>query len=123
MPIGPGKYDDLCTHVREKAKAEGAAVIIFNGSEGSGFSVQASMRFHLVISVVLEAMACDIRKGLGQPKALPPEMLFLMGAVQTCLEARSTCDLPESMAKPMHALAEIYDKLSAEFNDHTACCS
>jgi hypothetical protein len=41
MPIGPGKYDELCTHVREKAKAQGAIVIVFGGELGSGFSVQA----------------------------------------------------------------------------------
>ena len=40
MSIGPGKYDDLCTYVREQAKAEGAIVIVFNGSKGHGFSAQ-----------------------------------------------------------------------------------
>lgn len=37
---GPGKYDDLCTYVREKAEAEGAIILIFNGNKGEGFSVQ-----------------------------------------------------------------------------------
>lgn len=35
---GPGKYDQLCTMVREEAGAEGGAiVIIFDGNQGSGF--------------------------------------------------------------------------------------
>jgi hypothetical protein len=38
--IGPGKYDELCTKVREEAKAAGAVVIIFGGEKGSGFSAQ-----------------------------------------------------------------------------------
>lgn len=38
MALGPGKYDDLCTYVREKAKAEGAIVIVYGGERGQGFS-------------------------------------------------------------------------------------
>lgn len=41
MAIGPGKYDDLCTYVREKSGAVGAIVIIIEGNKGMGFSVQA----------------------------------------------------------------------------------
>lgn len=40
MPEGPGKYDDLCTLVREKAKARGVLVAIIDGEYGQGFSVQ-----------------------------------------------------------------------------------
>lgn len=39
--IGAGKYDKLCTHVRMKAKAMAAIVLIIGGKKGSGFSVQA----------------------------------------------------------------------------------
>ena len=41
MPIGPGKYDQLCTHVREIANARAAIIIVLDGEAGSGFSVQA----------------------------------------------------------------------------------
>lgn len=41
MPMGPGKYDDLCTEVRQKAKAAAVVVIVLEGEHGSGFSVQA----------------------------------------------------------------------------------
>jgi hypothetical protein len=40
MALGPGKYDDLCTRVREEAKADAAFVIVINGALGSGFSAQ-----------------------------------------------------------------------------------
>jgi hypothetical protein len=41
--IGPGKYDDLCTEARVKAKASGALLIIIGGERGLGFSVQAEL--------------------------------------------------------------------------------
>jgi hypothetical protein len=40
MTVGPGKYDDLCTHVREEAQAVGSVVVVIQGKYGSGFSVQ-----------------------------------------------------------------------------------
>lgn len=40
MSLGPGKYDPLCTHVREQAKAKCALVIVIGGELGSGFSMQ-----------------------------------------------------------------------------------
>lgn len=42
MPMGPGKYDDLCTYVRLAAKADSAIVMVFRGEHGDGFSVQAT---------------------------------------------------------------------------------
>ena len=62
MAIGPGKYDDLCTKVREEAKAEGALVIILNGSKGSGFSCQADLVTSLKLPELLEHIAEQIRK-------------------------------------------------------------
>jgi len=40
MTIGKGKYDDLCTTVREQTQAGAAFVIVLNGNKGSGFSAQ-----------------------------------------------------------------------------------
>jgi hypothetical protein len=45
MPEGPGKYDALCTTVREATDAEAAIVIIVGGFEGPGFSVQTKGRW------------------------------------------------------------------------------
>lgn len=40
MPVGNGKYDHLCTLVRCATGAAGAVVLIIDGDQGSGFSVQ-----------------------------------------------------------------------------------
>jgi hypothetical protein len=61
MPIGPGKYDDLCTMVREKAKAKGVIVIVFGGDKGGGFSCQADPLTALALPEILEQVAADIR--------------------------------------------------------------
>jgi hypothetical protein len=62
MAIGPGKYDDLCTMVREKAEAEGAIVIVFGGKRGSGFSCQADLEATLRLPDILESVAKQIRE-------------------------------------------------------------
>ena len=61
MTMGPGKYDDLCTHVREQAQADGVVLIIANGKQGSGFSVQAPIDVHAALPGLLESLAESIR--------------------------------------------------------------
>jgi len=39
MTIGEGKYDDLCTIVRERTNARAVLVAVFEGDYGDGFSV------------------------------------------------------------------------------------
>lgn len=60
--VGPGRYDDLCTHVRETAKAEGAAVIVLHGTSGSGFSVQVPPQMAIALPSMLRMLADDIEK-------------------------------------------------------------
>lgn len=62
MAFGPGKYDDLCTEVREKAQAKGTLVIILNGNKGSGFSCQAELDVTLRLPAMLEHIAKQIRE-------------------------------------------------------------
>jgi hypothetical protein len=58
----PGKYDFVCTHVREATEAEACAVIIFNGMLGSGFSVQSENQDLIdKLPKALEAMAKQMR--------------------------------------------------------------
>jgi hypothetical protein len=59
MALGPGKYDALCTYVRETAKAEGAAIIVWGapGEKGAGFSVQCTPPLLLTLPDVLRNMA------------------------------------------------------------------
>lgn len=66
MVLGPGKYDDLCTLVRERAgigNVGGAIVIVIGGSKGSGFSCQADLVTTLSLPDLLEYMAQQMRKG------------------------------------------------------------
>jgi hypothetical protein len=62
MPVGPGKYDDLCTLVREKAKADGAIVIIIRGEYGGGFSCQADLATTAALPDILENIAKQMRE-------------------------------------------------------------
>lgn len=64
MPLGPGKYDELCTHAREMAKAEGLAVIVLKGSAGSGFSVQGPLAMTLDLPRMLRTIADEIEANL-----------------------------------------------------------
>lgn len=60
-PDNPGKYDDLCTMVREAAQAEGVILIVINGNKGAGFSVQATAKMVSAIPDMLEYTAVTIR--------------------------------------------------------------
>jgi hypothetical protein len=62
MAIGPGKYDDLCTEVREKSKAKGAIVIIFDGEKGGGFSCQVPLSIQMIIPKLLRDVADNIER-------------------------------------------------------------
>lgn len=55
MKPGGGKYDDLCTLVREQAKADGVVLIVFNGTKGNGLSVAATID-------VLRILPDDLRR-------------------------------------------------------------
>jgi hypothetical protein len=66
MAFGPGKYDDLCTLVRERAKAHGAIVIVIGGEHGYGFSCQADLRTTLKLPEMLEDIAKQIRESSPQ---------------------------------------------------------
>ncbi len=68
MPLGPGKYDHLATHVREQAKALGAIVIVFEGDHGSGFSVQAPLNITLKLPALLRTVAADIEASFNKGK-------------------------------------------------------
>jgi len=61
MPLGPGKYDSLCTKVREEAKARGVIVIVIEGKEGSGFSCQTDLITLDKLPDMLESIAAQLR--------------------------------------------------------------
>jgi hypothetical protein len=64
MALGPGKYDDLATLVRERAAAEGVIVVVIEGVHGSGFSVQASGAVTTRLPTLLRVLADGVEKDL-----------------------------------------------------------
>jgi hypothetical protein len=64
MAVGPGKYDDLCTLVREKTEADGVVVLVFDGNKGNGFSVQGPVSLTATLARVLRSMADQIEADL-----------------------------------------------------------
>ena len=64
MTAGPGKYDDICTRVREDADAHAAIVIIIEGNKGSGFSVQCVDGMILNLPKILRAVATEMATDL-----------------------------------------------------------
>lgn len=68
MPQGPGKYDDLATHVRVSTNAAAVVVIVFDGNKGSGFSMQAetdSPDVYAATCATLRAIADQIQKDMS----------------------------------------------------------
>lgn len=65
MPLGPGKYDELCTKVREETKADTVLVIVLGGEKGSGFSMQtAKMEISVLVPAILRDTAAQIEAAL-----------------------------------------------------------
>lgn len=64
---GPGKYDDVCTLVREKTNALGAVVMIFGGDKGEGFEVQLPWEELQKLPKILRFMADQIEAQQGRP--------------------------------------------------------
>jgi hypothetical protein len=60
MPKGPGKYDDLCTLVRERSGGE-VIVIVIDGDKGSGFSFQGDPATVERLPDLLEVVAKQMR--------------------------------------------------------------
>jgi hypothetical protein len=63
-PRGPGKYDAICTAVRQLTAARGVVVIVIEGGAGSGFSVQADAALTLGLPELLESIIPQIRASL-----------------------------------------------------------
>jgi molybdopterin synthase catalytic subunit len=66
--IGPGKYDALCSYVREQTKATGAIVIVMGGNHGDGFSAQTDALTLISLPKLLESVAAQIRADMKKGK-------------------------------------------------------
>jgi hypothetical protein len=64
VPIGPGKYDDSCTSVRETLNADAVILIVLNGTHGNGFSVQAPLELARQLPEMLRHMADEIENSV-----------------------------------------------------------
>ena len=71
MPVGSGKYDELCTYVREQTRAEGVILVVLDGTQGTGFEVQGILEVHLKLPAMLREVADKIELG-GVPDAKRP---------------------------------------------------
>lgn len=60
----PGKYDDICTMARVATQADGAVLIIMNGTKGGGFSVQVPPELLIYLPSMLTYIAKEIQKDL-----------------------------------------------------------
>ena len=68
MPLGPGKYDDMATYVREATNAQGVVVIVTGGNKGEGFSVQATPALTMALPRVLRSIANQVEQSFRQGK-------------------------------------------------------
>lgn len=64
MPLGPGKYDAICTVVREETNAQAAIVIIIGGNKGTGFSCQSAGGPLQDLPEILETVARQMRESM-----------------------------------------------------------
>lgn len=69
MAFGPGAYDALATYAREQAQAKGVMLLVIDGKDGMGFSVQADHATTVGIPETLERLAASIRTDLATMEA------------------------------------------------------
>lgn len=70
--LGPGKYDDACTVVRESLRAKGAIIVVLDGVQGNGFSAQLTEPDMKAMPGILRDIAKEIEAGAKQMKDAPP---------------------------------------------------
>jgi len=63
--MGAGKYDDLATACRVVSGARAVLVIIMEGKDGSGFSVQMEEGMLVPLPKLLREVADSIEKEMG----------------------------------------------------------
>lgn len=66
MALGPGKYDTLATMVREATAAAGVVLIVIDGAQGGGFSVQATAAVTLRLPTLLRTLADGVESDLRE---------------------------------------------------------
>jgi hypothetical protein len=69
MPLGPGKYDDVCVEACTKVGVTeqtggGVVLIVLGGNKGNGFSCQADLKTALAMPEILEYVAKQMRESM-----------------------------------------------------------
>lgn len=65
MTLGPGRYDDICTEIRERVHAKGGIVlIVMGGYRGPGFSAQLDLLTTISMPRILREVAQQIEDDL-----------------------------------------------------------
>lgn len=66
MPLGPGKFDDWCTKIREATGARGVIVIVAGTDTGQGgMSAQCDDHYTLNFPKILRDVAKQIEESAG----------------------------------------------------------
>lgn len=60
MPVGPGKYDDQLTKIREEIDFDLGILFIIGGNQGDGFSSQCNADYLGDIPKILRKVADEI---------------------------------------------------------------
>lgn len=66
--IGPGRYDDIVTELRERLGAQGVLLVVINGKRGNGVSQQLAARSEREahqLAAALAGILTDVAKGLS----------------------------------------------------------
>lgn len=62
MALGYGKYENIAEELRQRFKATGIILVIFDGEKGHGIELIGPALLHRGVPDFLEAIAKDIRK-------------------------------------------------------------
>ncbi len=60
MPLGSGRYGELCTEIRQRTKAAGVILIVIAGEKGEGFECQLPAGIAPQMPRILREMADKI---------------------------------------------------------------
>lgn len=66
MAHGPGKYDEICTEVRERLNALGIVLIVIQGDKGDGFEVQVIPELAGTVADALALIVPTIRAEMNE---------------------------------------------------------
>jgi len=61
------RYDELCSYVREHARAHGAVILILAGPHGNAFRAQAPLELQARIPRLLRWVADQVERELKNP--------------------------------------------------------